>query len=187
MAVIAVTGDIGSGKSSAAHILAEFLGCECLDADIIAKSMWQREDVKACAISRWGKNILDASGKIIMPVIAEHIFSGKSEHDFCNALIHPLVMTELQALSLNLDDVVLEIPLLPEAGRPKWIGKAIYITADFALRAERRKLQRGWSPEELLKREGFLLPQSVRMSVCENVIHNDSSINELQRKLEEII
>ena len=187
MTVRAITGDIGSGKSSAAHILAGLLGCECLDADVVAKTMWQREDVKAGAVSRWGNEILDMSGNVIMPVIAGRIFSGRSDHDFCSSLIHPLVMTELQALSRNLDDVVLEIPLLPEAGRPEWIDSAVYITADFALRAERRRLQRGWSPEELLKREGFLLPQSVRMSVCEHVIHNDSSINELQRKLEEII
>ena len=187
MTARAITGDIGSGKSTASRILAEILGCPCLNADDIAKTMWHRDDVKACAISRWGKDILDASGKIIMPIIAERIFSAKSEHDFCNSLIHPLVMTELQTLSRNLDDVVLEIPLLPEAGRPQWIDSAIYITADFALRAERRRLQRGWNPDELRRREEFLLPQSERISMCEHVIHNDSSINELQRKLEEII
>ena len=185
MAVRAITGDIGSGKSSAAGILAEILGCTCLDADIIAKSMWERGDVKAQALSRWGNEILNSSGEIITALISERIFSGKAEHDFCNALILPLVMTELQALSSSLDNVVLEIPLLPEAGRPQWIDRAIYITAEFSVRAQRRNLQRGWTNDELLRRERFLLPQSERMSVCERVISNDSNIHELQRKLEE--
>ena len=185
MAVRAITGDIGSGKSSAAGILAGKLGCLCFDADVIAKSMWQRREVKARAVSRWGNEILDPSGEIIFSLLAERIFSARNEYDFCNALIHPLVMAELQALSRSLDDAVLEISLLPEAGRPQWIDKAIYITAEFSLRAERRRLQRGWTPEELRRREGFLLPQSVRMSMCEQVIHNDGSMTELEQKLEE--
>ena len=187
MAVTAITGDIGSGKSTAAGLLAGMLGCERLDADSIAKSMWLRNDVKTKAVSRWGDEILNPSGEIVLSRIAEHIFSGKSESDFCKGLIHPLVMAELQERTKNLSSAVVEIPLLPEAGRPSWIDRAIYITAKFEARADRCKSQRGWSVEELKRRESLLLPQSVRMSVCECVVHNDSNIHELERRLEEII
>ena len=187
MAVTAITGDIGSGKSTAAKLLAGILGCERLDADGIAKSMWLHDDVKAQAVSRWGSEILDSSGKIIASRIAEHIFSAKSESDFCNGLIHPLVMAELQEQTRNLSTAVLEIPLLPEAGRPEWIDRAVYVTADFSLRAARCISQRGWNVEELRRRESLLLPQNVRMSVCEYVIHNDNNIYELERRLKEII
>lgn len=187
MAVTAITGDIGSGKSTVAGLLAEILGCERLDADGIAKTMWLREDVKAQAVNRWGDEILGSSGEIVLSRIAEHIFSGKSESDFCNGLIHPLVMAELQEWTKNLSRAVVEIPLLPEAGRLSWIDRAIYITAKFEARADRCKSQRGWSVEELRRRESLLLPQSVRMSVCECVVHNDSNIHELERRLEEEI
>lgn len=189
MAVRAVTGEIGSGKSTAARILARKLCCECFDADKIAKSLWEREDVKAQAVSRWGNAILDSSGKIITSRIAMHIFADKSEHDFCSSLIHEHVMSALheKVSSLGENDSVLEIPLLPEVGRPKWIDEVIYITANFDVRAERCRLQRGWSPEELLRRENFLLPQSERMSICDYIIDNSNDITELERKLEEII
>lgn len=187
MVVTAITGDVGSGKSTAAKILAGMLGCERFDADGTAKSMWLRDDVKAKAVSRWGSEILDASGKIVLSRIAERIFSAKSESDFCCGLIHPLVMAELREKTRNLSTAVLEIPLLPEAGRLEWIDRAIYVTADFSLRAARCESQRGWSVDELKRREGLLLPQSVRMSVCERIIHNDSNIHELERKIEEII
>ncbi len=219
MAVTAITGDIGSGKSTAARLLAGILGCECLDADGIAKRMWLREDVKACAVRRWGSEILDPSGGIVLSRIAEHIFSSKSESDFCNGLIHPLVMAELQDITRNmstlhdkthnvselqdthdithnvselqkctqnLSDKVVEIPLLPEAGRPAWIDRAIYITAKFETRAERCKSQRGWSVDELMRRESLLLPQRERVAVCEYVIHNDGGVSELERLLAEI-
>ena len=187
MAVTAITGEIGSGKSTAARILAEKLGCVCVDADRSAKALWSREDVKAQAVNRWGRDILNTSGQIIIPKLAEHIFSAKSEHDFCNRLIHPLVMSELRELVRGREDSVLEIPLLPEAGRPVWIDKVIYVAADFAVRAERCRAQRGWNVEELRRRESYLLPAAERMSVCECVIHNDGGINELSRQLEEII
>ena len=187
MAVTAITGDIGSGKSTAAGLLAGILGCERLDADGIAKSMWLREDVKTCAVKRWGIEILDSSGEIVLSRVAEHVFSAKSESDFCNGLIHPLVMSALQERTKNFHDAVVEIPLLPEAGRPEWVDRAIYITAKFEARAERCAVQRGWSVDELRRRESLLLPQSVRMSVCERVIHNNNNIHELTRKLEEIL
>ena len=181
--VTAVTGDIGSGKSTAARILAKFLGCECVDADVIAKDLWTRDDVKSQAVRRWSSEILDSSGQIITSKIAERIFSAKSDYDFCNGLIHPLVMSQLYEIACGRNSVVLEIPLLPEAGRPSWVDRAVYVTAEFSLRAERCKRQRGWSCDELRRRESFLLPKSVRMSVCEYVIINDDGIDELTQKL----
>ena len=187
MAVTVVTGEIGSGKSTAARILAEKLGCVCVDADRVAKALWLRDDVKAQTVNRWGREILSPSGQILIPKLAEHIFSSKAEHDFCNALIHPLVMDELHELAQRHADSVLEIPLLPEAGRPEWVDRAIYIAADFAARAERCRAQRGWNVEELRRRESYLLPECERISVCEVVIHNDGGIDELARQLQEAI
>ena len=124
--------------------------------------------------------------KLLKLLLAEKIFTDDSEHKFCDSIIHPLVMDEIRALTENIDAVA-EIPLLPEAGRPEWVDRAIYITAKFEARAERCAVQRGWSVDELRRRESLLLPQSVRMSVCERVIHNNNNIHELTRKLEEIL
>ena len=186
MAVTAVTGDIGSGKSTGAKILARLLGCTCLDADVIAKGCWELDGLKVQAVKRWGKGILDAEGRIIRAAIAERIFSAKSEHDFCNALIHPVVMAKLRELTRNVDAVV-EIPLLPETGRQGWISKAVYFCAPFEIREQRCRAQRGWSTDELRRRESFLLPQNVRMSVCDYVIRNDGSLEDLEQQLQSII
>ena len=182
MGVLALTGDIGSGKSTAAKILAELWGCECLDADVLAKSLWDRQDIQAQALSRWGTEILDPSGKILTSKLAEHIFSAKSEHEFSCSLLHPIVMNELRLRAQSTS--VLEIPLLPEAGRPSWIDRAIYVTASFSVRAERCKV-RGWDADELRRRESFLLPRSQRLSVCDYVVYNDGNIHELQLQLKE--
>ncbi|MBQ3645297.1 MAG: hypothetical protein II960_01710, partial [Synergistaceae bacterium] len=63
--------------------------------------------------------------------------------------------------------------------------KIIYVTADFNIRAERCKLQRGWTIEELKRREKFLLPSDIKISMSDYVIYNDKSIYETGEKLNE--
>ena len=159
MAVTAVTGEIGSGKSTLSRILSRLMNCAVIDADKIAAEVWTRDDVKNIFVSRWGNEILDADGNIIKPNIAEKIFTDDSEHKFCDSIIHPLVMDEIRTLTEKIDAVA-EIPLLPEAGRPEWITRVIYTESDFSLRAERCRVSRGWSYDELMRREKFLLPKS---------------------------
>ena len=180
MAVIAVTGEIGSGKSTVSSILAGLMHCNVIDADKIAAEVWTRPDVLRVFAERWGDGILDSHGHIIKPGIAEHIFTDTDENRFCNSIIHPLVMNEIHTFTAGNIDVVAEIPLLPETGRPEWIDRAVYVMAGFALRAERCRDSRGWSQDELMRREKFLLPQSERIRICDYVIRNEGSLSELK-------
>ena len=187
MAVIAVTGDIGSGKSTITKIFADKLNCNSFNADIVAKNLWFDENIKQKALNRWGNKILDSSGKIILPEISRIIFSSLSEHNFCNELLHKSVMMELMRLTLNLDYSVVEIPLLPEAGKYDFIDSIIYVSADFDVRLNRCKIQRGWNKEELIRRESFLLPHNERISTADYVINNNGSLIDLHKKISEII
>ena len=177
MAVTAVTGEIGAGKSTVSAILARLMNCTLIDADKIAAEIWTRNDVKNTAVSRWGNGILDSHGEIIKAEISRRIFTSTEEHRFCDSLIHPLVMDEIRRLTEGIDAVA-EIPLLPEAGRPEWIGRAVYVMAEFGTRAERCRA-RGWDDDELLRREKFLLPRELRIDVCDCIIRNEGSLSEL--------
>lgn len=179
MAVVVITGDIGAGKSAFAGILAGILECPLLDADTTAKSLWLRDDVKNIAVSHWGNNILDSSGHVALKEISRKIFTSKEDHAFCDSLIHPLVMSELCGRVKTLPCAVIEIPLLPEAGRPEWVDTVIYVEACYSVRAGRCKL-RGWDEGELLRREKFLLPRDLRLSASDYIIRNEGSLLELQ-------
>ena len=179
MAVIAITGEIGSGKSSLSRILSRLMNCALIDADKIAAEIWTHSEVKRVFALRWGGEILDAHGDIIKSKIADKIFTDNEEHKFCDSIIHPLVMNEIRILTENIDAVA-EIPLLPEVGRPEWINRVIYTEADFSLRAERCRVSRGWNDEELLRREKFLLPKSERLAICDYVIRTEGSLTDLK-------
>ena len=186
MAVIAITGDVGAGKSTVAELLAEKLNCKKFNADEIAKSLWQNEFVKNAAVSRWGSSVLDFEGNILKDKVASIIFKSKIENDWCNKLLHPLVFSELEKLSCREKNSVLEIPLLFEAGRPEWINYVIFVTAKFEVRAQRCKIQRGWSVNELLRREKFFIKSSERIVMSDFVILNEDNFSELQKQIEKI-
>ena len=95
-------------------------------------------------------------------------------------------MAELKTKSEILKNVILEIPLLFEAGKDDWIDTVVYVSADFNVRAERCRSQRGWSIEELKRREKFLMSKCEKLLKSDYVIYNDKSINEIGEKLNEI-
>ena len=179
MAVMVVTGDIGAGKSTVSKLLAEKLNYKYFNADEIAKNLWTDDNIKNLAASHWGGEIFDFEGNIIKSKISDYIFSSKEDWNFCNSILHPSVMKILSE-KIN-DDVVIEIPLIFEAGKKNWIDKIIYVAAPFNIRAERCKIQRGWNVEELLRREKFLLPRDEKILMSDYVINNDGNINELEK------
>lgn len=183
MAAAVITGDIGAGKSSVSRLLARNLQCEYVSADVIAKSMWLRGDVKAQAVKYLGKDILDSSGEIDIRKISLLVFNDKDNHEFVNSLIHPLVMNELEVFSRKSHDSVLEIPLLFETGNYEWPDVIIYVSADFETRLRRCERQRGWNAEELIRRERFLLPREDKIAMSNYVIKNDKGISELETEI----
>ena len=185
MAAVAITGDIGAGKSTAAKLLAEKFSCPLLDADKITAELWHDESVKKIFVQRWGNKILDSSGEIIKFEISRRIFSDVNEYKFCNSILHPLVMKDLKAKSeeakVKNKSLIFEIPLLFEANeiRPAWIDKIIYIAAGFEVRAKRCFEQRGWSVDELKRRESFLMPSDKKISLSDFTIYNNGILEDL--------
>ncbi|MCR5347951.1 MAG: dephospho-CoA kinase [Fretibacterium sp.] len=171
---VGVTGDVGAGKSTVARLM-EKLGGVRLDADAAALSLWEREDIRTAAVTRWGDDILDPSGAIDRRAVAGRIFSDPAEHRWCCGLLHPLVMVELKRRVNGLSSsqwAVVEIPLLFEAGRPDWLTSIVFVTAPWDVRTERCRVQRGWDEAELRRREGFFLPSAERMARSDFVVNN---------------
>ena len=182
MAVTAVTGDIGAGKSTVSKLLAEKLSCERLDADGLVSQIWTRPEVKELFTQRWGSKILDESGNIAKSEISRIIFANQDEYNFCNKIIHALVMSELKEESERHERLVIEIPLLPEVGRPNWINYAVYVTAEFDSRLQRCMTQRGWDINELLRRERLLLPHDKRIACSDYIIRNNGNLADLEEQ-----
>lgn len=184
MTNIAVTGDVGAGKSSFCKILASRLAAQLISADDVAKALWMRADIKRKAIAKWGEAIYTKSGALNAPYVSEICFKTQDNYNFMCELLHPPTILEIEA-RLTQGSNIIEIPLLYEALLPKWIDTVVYITAPSEVRAS-RLLTKGWPKDELARRERWLLSSKEKQARADYVVVNDGDMEALGLKAAEI-
>ncbi|MEB4673345.1 dephospho-CoA kinase [Enterobacteriaceae bacterium G50] len=93
---VALTGGIGSGKSTVADAFSN-LGINVIDADILARQVVEPGTPALRAIvEHFGPQILTPDGALNRRVLRERIFANPDEKAWLNALLHPLIQRETQ-------------------------------------------------------------------------------------------
>ncbi len=193
--VIGVAGGIGSGKSAVARSFAR-LGCVVIDSDKEARALLLRDDVKAELVSWWGSGILDAHGEVDRSAVAKIVFSDPDQRKRLEGLTHPLLRTNRErvkaaASAASAPAVVLDAPLLFEAGLGEECDAVVFVDAPRETRLKRVQEHRGWDEAELTRREKSQLPLEEKRSRSDYVVRNDrdeASLHEsVSRILDEIL
>ncbi|WP_315506428.1 dephospho-CoA kinase [Pyramidobacter piscolens] len=182
--VIALTGEPGAGKSTAAQWF-RARGAALLDADGIVRRLWDGGELPQKARARWGGSVFGADGKIDRKAVSARVFADEEEYRWLCRATHPVVLSRMEAALPEEGVVVAEIPMLFEAGRPDWVDKVLFMAADPRLRAERNRF-RGFDETELARRERFFMDRERRMALSDWVLCNDGSVENLEAQLEKI-
>ena len=160
MQVIGLVGGVASGKSLVARQLVE-LGAGWLDADRAGHEVLELKEVKQAIRDRWGDEVVDADGSLSRVAIGRRVFgnapSAAGERRFLEQLTHPRIGEFLgrQAAALEAAGkkaLVLDAPLLVEAGWSEFCDKTIFVEAPREVRLQRAR-GRGWSESEFAARE----------------------------------
>ena len=184
MFVVAVTGDVGAGKSTLVEVWRS-MGAEIVSADEVAKDQWRKPEIMAAMVARWGDEVL-TNGAPDFAKIARVVFANEEENRFTRALIHPGTWEEITKIVRSLRGwVVVEIPLLFESGRHDWIDCVVYVTAPKAARSS-RNAARGWRAGEVERRERFLLASDEKQALSDVVLTNDGSRDEWEAEAREL-
>lgn len=113
-----LTGGIASGKSTVARAFAR-LGVPVIDADLIARELTEPGQAGMERLVRHlGADVLDAAGQLDRRRLRERLFAEPGLRGEVEALLHPLILAEIERRSAASDApyVLIEVPLLAETG-----------------------------------------------------------------------
>lgn len=186
--VIGLAGGIGSGKSMVARILAS-LGAGVIESDVLAHQELSDPEVIRTLTEWWGDSILGPDGRVDRRRLAARVFKHPEEKARLESLIHPRVARRREKLiqAFGAEDavcaVVLDSPLLFETGLDQRCDAVVFVEAERSVRAERVRKARGWSAEELDRREKLQAPLDKKRSGADHRIVNNSGEDELRSQV----
>ena len=183
---IALTGGIGTGKSSASAILSLF-GFRVIDADKIAHSVL---DSKANEIAQiFGKEFILSDGKVDRKRLGRVVFADKSLREELESIVHPSIREEIEKASLEQERLgkpyLIDIPLFFERGNYP-IDRVITVYAPRELQIERIMKRDSLSKDEALQRIDAQMDIEEKRRLATWVIDNSGSLKQLQNECERV-
>lgn len=175
--VIGLTGGIGSGKSTVATMLGR-RGAEVLDADAMVHALLAEPATTRKVVKRFGEEVLDPHGKVDRKKLAEVAFASRRNIRDLEAILHPAVVRRSKRRIAALRRtgkpcvVVIDAPLLVEAGMDRLCDEIVFVHAPKAERVKRVRKTRGWTGRTLETREKRQKSLDVKRRNADTVVRN---------------
>lgn len=186
---VALTGGIGSGKSTVGSLLAE-RGAVLLDADALAREVVEPgTDGLAAVVLAFGPDILGPTGTLDRQALASLVFTDPDARARLERIVHPLVRRRAAELEAAADPdavVVHDIPLLVETGRSGDFDAVVVVDAPVDLAVRRVVADRGWDEETVRRRVAAQATREERLAVADHVVSNDGDREALRRQVAEL-
>lgn len=185
--LIALTGGIGSGKSTVAKRWVE-LGATEVDADVLAREVVKPgSDGLRLVASRFGEDLVSADGSLDRGLLAQRAFSSDENRRALEAILHPLIQRlALEKVSENHGVTVYTIPLLVETSSPLKFDVVVTVSCPEKIRLQRLIANRGMSEQEAKQRISAQATDAQREARADHVIDSDCSIEELLKRATEL-
>lgn len=195
MALVGLTGGIGSGKSSVASILLS-RGYQLVDADVVARYVVEKGSPTLKQIVEvFGDEVLTSDGILDRPKLGSIVFGDGSKLDRLNKIIHPAIAIEMQKRieeSIGRDTmgaVFIDVPLLVETGGKERYHLDFVVVVDVPKELQISRLVnfRAITEEEAHSRIGAQASREDRLAIADFIIDNTGSLTELEGRVDEML
>jgi dephospho-CoA kinase len=181
--LIALTGGIGSGKSTVARRWVE-LGATEIDADLLAREVVSAGSIGLQKVTEaFGSSVLASDGSLNRGALAQLVFGSDSNRKKLEAILHPLIQDLAFKRVADLSGVVVyTIPLFVESNSKLKFDKVVAISCDEAVRVQRLVQNRAMTESEARSRIAAQATDQQREAVADLVIDSDCSLEELLQR-----
>ncbi|WP_116963457.1 dephospho-CoA kinase [Fastidiosibacter lacustris] len=187
---VALTGGIGSGKTTVASLFAQRYHIEVICADQYAKKTIELPHVIEAIYQHFGKNVVQNNMKVNRLALRKIISLNAKDRLWLNNLMHPIIRKQIEdALKLSQSAyTIVDIPLLTQStlSNYSYLKKVICVCAPFEI-----KVQRIMARDKQTKKNTILMINSQisddeRRKFSDFIIENDHEISLLLPQIDKI-
>lgn len=189
--ILGLTGGLASGKSTVAGFFRD-AGAMVVDADAIVHSLQTAGSPETKAIAkRAGRDVLDANGDIDRQVLAQKVAADQDLLPFLESILHPAVKKEEKkriqaAAEEGRKLVVLDVPLLFEAGGHKHCDSVALCHAPLDVRKKRALMRGGMSEEKWKTLLARRWPDEKAQEQADHIIKTDMLESQTRKEVEDL-
>jgi dephospho-CoA kinase len=183
---VGLTGGIGSGKSTAADMLAA-LGAAVIDTDAISRELTGARGAAMTAIrAEFGDEYVAGDGSLDRDRMRRLVFGNAAARVALEAILHPLIRAEARdrVAAARAPYVVLVVPLLFETGAyADLVKRVVVVDCSEDRQVERATRRSGISAEEARAIIASQLPRTARRARADDVLDNEDGLEALRAQV----
>lgn len=183
--IIAVSGGIGSGKSTVTRVFAS-KGAVIADADAIARQILEPGEPALAEVARaFGDDLIGDDGSLDRALLAARVFGGEGADERVarlNAITHPVIEARAWSILRGAPEgtlAVYDIPLLIEGDQADRFDAVVIVDAPIEARIKRLE-GRGVAPEDARARIRAQASSEERRAIATIWIDNEGSSDDLE-------
>lgn len=190
--LVGLTGSIATGKSTVSDLFRR-LGCEIIDADLLAREVVAPgEPALAQIAAEFGRDVLQPDGTLDRKKLGAVVFGDAARRKRLEAITHPAIrdgflrrLAELEARGF--DGIVLwDAPVMIESGGYKTMDKLVVVATDEETQSARLCARDGIDAAESARKIKSQMPVAEKAKLADYVIDNAGDLASTERQVREV-
>ena len=190
--LVGLTGGIATGKSTVSALLRQ-LGCEIIDADLLAREVVEPgRPAWTTIVAEFGQDVLTGDGTLDRKKLGAIVFADPERRRRLEAITHPAIRERFQARLDELAEhgftgiVVFDAAVMIESGNYKNMDRLVVVVTDEPTQMSRLQGRDGTDDAEGRRKIASQMPLSEKAKLADYVIDNSGDRHETAEQVRRV-